>query len=63
MKNIKFIRKYKFYGTEKIDIIYNSNRCMTCDLVDAPKTARDFMKEKSYIVQHDHIHGKEAIYR
>ena len=62
MKNIKFIRKYKFYGTEKIDIIYNSNRCMTCDLVDAPKTARDFMEGKVGIVQHDHFYGDEIIY-
>lgn len=65
MAKIAFIRTYDFYGTEWMDILYDSsNRMYTMPVEDMPKTAAKWMADKTPKLQYDKIHKREeVIYR
>lgn len=64
---IKFIRQYKFYGSDWFDIVYTDGkyitRVRTCLLQDLPKTAQKYIAEATHVrEQEDTLHGHEIIY-
>ena len=62
---IKFIREYDFYGTKIYDVIYKSNRCRIFTESSLLKTAREFIRSASLIMEQEDktFHRIELIYQ
>jgi len=58
---IKFIRQYKFYGSDWFDIVYTDGkyitRVRTCLLQDLPKTAQRYIEKATPRVQERNRNG------
>lgn len=58
---IKFIRQYKFYGSDWFDIVYTDGkyitRVRTCLLQDLPKTAQKYIEKATMRVQERNRNG------
>lgn len=63
---IKFIRQYKFYGSDWFDIIYTDGkyitRVRTCLLQDLPKTAQKYIEEATMREQARNTNGHGKYY-
>lgn len=55
MAKIRFIRTYKRFGCEWMNIIYKSGRLCIIEAKDAPKTAKKFMAQAEKREQYDTI--------
>lgn len=59
---IKFVRYYKSYGTEFVDIVYDTNRCRTVEADKMPRTAKDFIvTSKKKAVSYDRTFKRDEI--
>lgn len=64
MKNskIKFVRTYKSYGHDWMDIVYHSGRTYTIGAEDAPKTALKFVEEATeHVEQYSRVFNRDEV--
>lgn len=63
MSKIRFVRVYKCYGSELMDVIYDTERIYTMAAQDAPKTVKKFMEQATRKDQYDPLYKRnETIY-